>query len=106
MEDNLIKAQTGNFIFGVWQCEGIIDSYQTRIIVSISQREFIINWHIAGVFRNGITLSPSAHWFGDFLCFTDESKYFIKYADEQKMIFGEFSQPASWSLGFFSRNFN
>ncbi|MBI3518045.1 MAG: hypothetical protein HY062_01640 [Bacteroidetes bacterium] len=85
-------TKVGKSIFGHWYFEQTIENYRTKIIISINSEKLIINWYIAGIYKEGIEISSNAHWYGDFLCFTEGQKYFVTHADEKILKFGEFSQ--------------
>lgn len=86
-------SQVLSFFYGNWYLDKVINGRQTKIIICITSEKLIINWYIAGIYKEGKELSSNAHWYGDFLCFTEEQKYFITHADEKLLKFGEFSQP-------------
>lgn len=87
---NDLKIQTGKFIYGSWIWEGKGDGFNKSILISIDEKQVIINWLIAGICKNTKTFSSNAHWFGDYLNFIEGQVYYVKGANEEKMVFGEF----------------
>jgi hypothetical protein len=90
-----IKERTELFLYGNWFYEGKNDrghSEQITIGIIKERDEVLINNFIATIYLNGDQFSANAHWYNDYLVFTDRPKYFIRKADEQKMVFGEFIQ--------------
>ncbi len=85
------KNKTGKFIYGAWYFEGNVKGSQFKIILSINEEKLVINNYIANIYKDGKEISSNAHWYEDYLCFTEGQKYFVRYADEKKMVFGEFT---------------
>lgn len=81
------KNRTVRFIDGKWRYEN------DGTVINIALEKFgDISIKIEQPDEETIekTFSANAHWFGDFLCFVyDNSPYYLRYADENEMIFGE-----------------
>jgi hypothetical protein len=90
---NETKIKTGKFINGIWSFEGNKKGSGFKIILSISEKKLVVNNYIANIFKNCEALFPNVHWLGDYLIFNEKQKYFVKFADETKMLFGEFTIP-------------
>lgn len=99
------KVDTGNRINGAWIFEGDQRGSRFKIVLSIDDEKVVINNYIANIYRDGKEISSNAHWFGDYLCFTQGQKYFVKYADESKMLFGEFTSPGVVGLPVWEHEF-
>lgn len=84
-----IKIKTNRFKDGNW----ISNESKEEIKLSISQSTLSFQ-----VSENGKVekkeLSGNAHWFGDYLLFIEGQEYYIRYADEEKLIFGQ-QQPSA-----------
>lgn len=87
---NESKIQTCKLLYGNWIWEGKEDGFNKSIIVGIDEKQVIINWLVAGIHKESKTFSSNAHWFGDYLNFIDGQVYYVKSADAEKMVFGEF----------------
>jgi len=75
--------------FGIWRCEYKDEKKVNRqITLRITEEKLVFNWFVENIYFEGKEISTSAHWFGDFLIFT-ATKYFVRYADEDVMAFGE-----------------
>lgn len=86
-------TQISKYCFGDWYFEGEVNGHRTKIVICINSEKLIINWYIAGIYKEGKELSSNAHWYGEYLCFTEGQNYFVSNADELTLNFGEFSQP-------------
>ncbi|MHB8262043.1 MAG: hypothetical protein ACYDEC_17425 [Bacteroidia bacterium] len=92
MSSDEIKIKTNKLLHGNYCHEKTVGGVRKEIIVSIDKEQVVINWFVAKVYSEGKHFSSNAHWFNDYLVFTDEPKYFVRYADEDKLLFGEFTQ--------------
>lgn len=77
-------------MYGSWIGEGKEDGFNKSIIVGIDEKQVIINWLVARIYKDVKTFSSNAHWFGDYLNFVEGQVYYVKSANENKMVFGEF----------------
>ena len=87
------KTSTGQHINGAWYFEGDQRGSRFKIILSIDEEKLVINNYIANIYKDGKEISSNAHWYGDYFCFTEGQKYFVRYANETKMSFGEYTSP-------------
>lgn len=99
------KIKTNHCINGAWYFEGDQRGSRFKIVLSIDAERLVINNYIANIYKDGKEISSNAHWFGDYLCFTEEQKYFVKFADENKMLFGEFTSPGVVGLPLWEHEF-
>lgn len=100
-----IKTKTGQFLYGNYFNEKTVNGVRKEIILSIDKEQIIINWFIAKIYSEGKHFSSNAHWYNDYLVFTDEPKYYVKYANESKLIFGEFTQAGIVGLPLWEEEF-
>lgn len=88
-----IKHNTTHFYQGFWCNETSVQGVNHTILIYISQEKSFINWRVDAIYEDGVTFDTNVHWFGDFLVFMGEQKYFVRYANEDELCFGEFSKP-------------
>ena len=85
-----IFLKTNASMIGHWMYEGDIKGYPTRINLRVSNEKLVINWWLHGILKNGIEeFAGKTAVFGEFLRFMGSGKYYTRYADETKMVFGE-----------------
>ncbi len=56
---------------------------------NVSEFKLSINNHVE-------EFSSAVHWFGPFLLAVDKAQYFIRFADENHLVFGKNSGTADW----------
>lgn len=99
------RVNTSKYINGHWYGEGEMRCRPGTIKVALSIDENVV----LSIYHNGrpekvSPFSSTAHWVKDFLSFMDNRKFFIKYANETQMEFGElekagnFNRPIKWML--------
>ena len=85
-----IFVKTNANLNGHWIFEGLVNESPTRIIIRITNDKLVINWWFHGILKDSLEESArKTAWFGDYLRFMGSGKYYTKYADETKMVFGE-----------------
>lgn len=85
---NVQKDKTAQKIYGKWLFED--NKYQITILITTEKVNLKNDKALLEIFNN------NCEWSDDFLIFTDAgNKYYIKYADEKNLFFGEFTFPRS-----------
>jgi hypothetical protein len=88
------KLITNSFMNGSWIFEGDQRGSGFKIKIEIDEQVLVINKWVYEIYEEGIEISSNAHWFGDYLIFSEGKKYYIKHADENTLIFGELIIPS------------
>lgn len=81
------RMMTGRCMDGTWEYHDA--DIHIRVFI---QKNDVFNLRIQRTNQDlfEISMSSSAHWFGDYLCFiTNNSPYYVRYANENSLIFGE-----------------
>lgn len=94
------KNLTGQYMIGKWSSK----SANTDFTIEISERTVRLSGTLNGESIN-VEFSNSNWWVGEFLFFTSNQKYFIQYANEKHLGFGELIIPGimgeiKWGLKF------
>ena len=97
MSSEADKKITEHFLQGSWYNNTKEKDILHTINLSISNEQLSINWFVANIYVEGLAVSSNAHWYGDFLVFTEKQKYFVRYADKEYLIFGEFVQAGNYT---------
>ena len=97
MSSEADKKITEHFLQGSWCNDTKENDILHTIIVSINNGQLSINWFIANIYKEGLAISSNAHWYGDYLVFTERQKYFVKVADKEHLICGEFNQAGKYT---------
>ena len=98
-KEEIIRS-TNQYMFGAWK------NVENAIEINITSSE-------ASLINNGNSIdvkddsfSSNAHWFGDYLSFATQQSFFIAYANQTEMMFGEveiagtFNGKNKWVLKF------
>ena len=92
--DTKIKQEIANLSIGKWITKFENEGKTEKIIINIKLDKVSIVHSKEGKEILNITINGNAHWFGNYLCFMDaESKYYIRGANKNYLIFGEHKWP-------------
>ncbi|MFL5765773.1 MAG: hypothetical protein ACJ77K_17640 [Bacteroidia bacterium] len=94
------KNSTARYMKGKWICKDV----NTNVTIEITDREITVAGTVNRATVNA-TFRNNSWWVGDYLCFTSDQRFYIHYATEQKLAFGELKQPGiigaiKWGLIF------
>jgi hypothetical protein len=87
--DNYTRNKIVEMMFGDW----FFKKDNTEITLRINNRKVIITTITNG--KSTVNeISANSNWTDDKLLFTEKQRYFVKYADEFELVFGEVNAPA------------
>lgn len=104
MTEQEIKVLTHNQMYGNWISQQNTNGLEIQINITSTDVSLIIKKE--GIEQENITFSSNAHWFESYLSFIDGQRFFIIYANEKEMQFGEqesrglFNGKNKWVLKF------
>ena len=89
------KRRTNSFVQGSWATDFNQNGIQEKIFINIQRHRTTLSRYKGGIEFSNETFDTSLNWFGDFhLCFMHGNmRYYIRYADESTLIFGEQLPP-------------
>lgn len=95
MTKDQIKKETLHYMYGTWEGYGEMEENGKPVFVyslQIDKNETRFTVTKNGVVQKDDKFSSSGmHWIEDYLWYVDTRKYFITYANEQRIEFGELS---------------
>lgn len=80
-----VENETGRMMYGTWCC---IES-ELETTVSINQTQTTVTIKRSNIVIKEESVQTKNWWLGEQLVFGTEQKYYLKYANENKLIFGE-----------------
>lgn len=95
MINDLIKKETLHYMYGTWKGYGEMEEngkpvFEYSLKIDKSETRFTVKK--GGVVQKDDTFSSSGmHWVEDYLYYWNTNKYFITYANEEQIEFGELS---------------
>lgn len=93
MTEDEIKIATNKCFHGNWMCNEKVGSETVQIRIAITQEKTTIIRLVDDVEKENITISSNAHWYDNYLSFTETQRFYIRYANATQMVFGEVETP-------------
>lgn len=89
------KKETLQFMYGEWRGEGEVKEdgasvFKYTLEIGRETTKFTVKQNDI-VLKDDEFETSGMHWFDDYLWYVDTRKYFITYADEKQIVFGELS---------------
>mgnify|MGYP001425979462 CR=1 FL=1 len=81
-----IQNQTIESMNGRW----LFKNDESEIRLFISEKECSLIQFEGGIEASNIDFSGRGAWFGQHLIFTDKMKFYVRFADKESLIFGEY----------------
>ena len=104
MDEN--KLKTNKFIYGSWKSipSKVYNNYNGTI--NIDEKKLAIILFVNDERKYKLSIDSSTWWVEDYLCFTDDPRFYVLSANETEMVFGEFKNLGNidgnikWQLKF------
>lgn len=93
MTEDEIKTVTNSCFMGTWTYTNIIEKGELEIQIKINRDEATLVKKLNGKEVENNTFFSDAHWFDKYLSFITKQNYYIIYANESAMRFGELENP-------------
>ena len=93
MENNHSTQDTIRYMYGNWAAESKEGDITKEYSLKISNEEVHLTIKENGKEVTNAKFENSAHWLEQYLFFWNTTKYFLTYADESFLSFGELTNP-------------